>query len=232
VIQQRPLSSLAAGAPRPVRTAEPGVRDRADMYGLLAALLAEPPGLPLLQRLAEVQDEAASDETPIVQAWRRLGREARAVTPAAASEEFHALFIGVTQGELVPYGSWYQTGFLMERPLVRLRSDLARLGFARQEGVHEPEDHAAALCEVMGLLIMHEAEGDETVRTFFQDHLASWMPAFFLDLQTAPSAVLYAAVGALGEQFLELERRYLSLAPGAGDAKQPIRAKGLAGGKP
>jgi TorA maturation chaperone TorD len=119
----------------------------------------------------------------------------------------------VTEGEVVPYASWYETGFLMDRPLVQLRSDLVRLGFARQEGVREPEDHAAALCEVMGMLILKAqgSDADAMVRYFFQTHLADWMPSFFADLRRAPSAVLYAAVGDLGEQILELERRYLSL---------------------
>ncbi len=219
LISDRLAAASRASPLRPAHAPDADVGRRADAYGLLAALLAEPPSAALLGRLAEIADDGDEDETPLGRAWRRIGRAARNIGPQAASEEYHALFIGVTEGEVVPYASWYETGFLMDRPLVQLRSDLVRLGFARQEGVREPEDHAAALCEVMGMLILQaeDSAGDETVRDFFQAHLAAWMPAFFLDLQRAPAAVLYAAVGDLGEQILELERRYLSL------SSEPVR---------
>jgi TorA maturation chaperone TorD len=187
---------------------------RADTYGLLAALLAAPPPARLLERLADIAEPVAEgDEGPVGRAWRRLGAAARGRGVPLVSDEYHALFIGLTGGEVTPYGSWYRTGALMDRPLVRLRTDLARLGFARRRETHEPEDHAAALCEVMGLLVVQggdeAAEGDAV--SFFRAHLAPWLPAFFRDLQRAPSARFYAAVGHLGEQFLALESRYLSV---------------------
>lgn len=218
ITEPSPAAS-GASALRLPHTPDPDAVQRADTYGLLGALLTEPPSPGLLGRLAEITDDGEEEATLLGRAWRRLGRAARNISPQAASEEYHALFIGVTEGEVVPYASWYETGFLMDRPLVQLRSDLVRLGFARQEGVREPEDHAAALCEVMGMLILQakDSAGDQNVRDFFQAHLAAWMPAFFLDLQRAPAAVLYAAVGDLGEQILELERRYLSL------SSEPVR---------
>ncbi|MEW8584258.1 MAG: molecular chaperone TorD family protein, partial [Candidatus Thiodiazotropha sp.] len=112
--------------------------------------------------------------------------------------------------ELVPYGSWYLTGFLMEKPLGRLRDDLARLGFQRQEGVTEPEDHVAALCEVMGMLI---TEGIEFERQshFFESPMAGWLERFFADLSEAKTAVFYRAVGRFGAAFAAMEKRYLSM---------------------
>jgi TorA maturation chaperone TorD len=122
------------------------------------------------------------------------------------------LFIGLGRGELVPYGSWYVTGFLMERPLAELRVDLKRLGMERQEDVHEPEDHVAALCETMSLLVLSgdEAPFDEQ-REFFSKHLAPWIGRFFGDLAAAPSAHFYRSVGLLGERFMEVERTYFSM---------------------
>jgi TorA maturation chaperone TorD len=200
------VSMAAQLGPRAAAPAERGdAQDRADTYGALAALLAGPPGQALLDRLGAI----AGDDTVIGAAWRRLARAARATAPLAAAEEYQALFIGLTQGEVVPYGSWYRTGFLMDRPLVRLRADLTRLGFVRQDGISEPEDHAGALCEVMGLLVLQDECTDGTASAFFKAHVALWMVAFFRDLQRAPSAAFYAAVGDLGEQFLAVEARYL-----------------------
>jgi TorA maturation chaperone TorD len=111
---------------------------------------------------------------------------------------------------LVPFGSWYQTGFLMERPLGELRDDLRVLGFERAEGVSEPEDHVAALCEVMAQLI---TAGEPLVNQtrFFATHMEPWLGRFFADLQAAKGAVFYGAVGRFGAAFVDFERRYLSL---------------------
>jgi TorA maturation chaperone TorD len=107
----------------------------------------------------------------------------------------------------------------MDRPLVRLRADLARLGFARQSDMQDPEDHAAPLCEVMGGLVVQDGTevAEQQAQGFFATHLAPWLPSFFADLRLAPSARFYAPVGELGERFIELERRYLSLERPIGD---------------
>jgi len=126
-------------------------------------------------------------------------------------DEYHALFVGLGRGELVPYGSWYLTGFLMEAPLGELRRDLERLGFDRQDGVREPEDHIAALCEVMAMLAGPSAADLDTQRAFFDRHLGAWADRFFGDLATAEAAVFYRAVGRLGQAFVELEKQYFTL---------------------
>ncbi|WP_455384044.1 TorD/DmsD family molecular chaperone [Acidihalobacter prosperus] len=186
---------------------------RAGVYGLLAALLREPPTEEMFAVLRGLETDDGGDA--MAQAWALLRLAARHSDSASADDEFHALFIGVVSGELLPYASWYLTGFLMERPLSELRDDLVRLGFAREEGVGEPEDHAAALCEVMSLLA---ADGDAESGTarqaaFFGRHMAPWIERFFGDLETAQNAVFYRAVGRLGNAFMALERRYLDVGP-------------------
>ncbi|MCW8902293.1 TorD/DmsD family molecular chaperone [Sedimenticola sp.] len=182
---------------------------RAGAYGLLASLLSRPPDQ---ERLDWVSGFAPVEQTgdEMALAMSMLGLAATTCRPEAIDDEYHALFIGLGRGELVPYGSWYLTGFLMERPLGRLRDDLAALGFERDPGVHEPEDHAAALCEVMQLLISdavpHNRQAD-----FFNTHMADWCKRFFIDLSEARSAVFYRAVGRFGIAFMEVERRYLSM---------------------
>lgn len=184
---------------------------RANTYGLLAALLVGPPGPQLFKLLQEISlPDAAEGE--MAATWRQLQQVAEGRTGAQVDDEYHALFIGLGRGELVPYGSWYLTGFLMEKPLALLRRDLARLGIERQPGVHEPEDHVAALCETMAVLISNAEEITlATQQQFFNQHFSPWMETFFRDLQMAPSAHFYRPVGQLGEQFIKLERQYLLL---------------------
>lgn len=192
-------------------TVSPEDLARSQVYALLAALLFKPPEPALLQALRDLEAPGPESGQEMAAAWGALKQAAARAEATAVADEYQELFIGVSRGELVPYGSWYLTGFLMERPLAELRVDLKRFGFERQQGVSEPEDHAAALCETMGL-IASSAEFDlETQRQFFGKHLDPWMGRFFRDLTTARSASFYRAVGLLGDRFLEVERTYLSM---------------------
>lgn len=185
---------------------------RAGTYSLLAALLRTVPDAELLARLHEInasESSAAGDE--LATAWQALRGAALEVDPAALDDEYHELFIGLGRGQVVPYGSWYQTGFLMERPLGELRRDLATLGYARDAKVREPEDHAAALCEVMAMLISDDSAPFGVQRRFFDTHVGSWFETFCRDLEQAPAARFYRAVGRLGAAFMRLEKRYLTM---------------------
>ncbi len=184
---------------------------RANVYSLLGTLLARPPDAQLLALLAGIED--GDPETQILAgAWLALKAAATKAEEDAIAEEYHDLFIGVGRGELVPYGSWYLSGFMMDKPLVALRSDLATLGFERREDVHEPEDHAGALCETMSLLIASNGEIDfKSQRAFFHSHLEPWIGKFFDDLRKGESAAFYAAVGEFGGRFIEFERKYYSM---------------------
>ncbi len=182
---------------------------RRGAYGVLARLLRSPPDRQILDQVSGFA-RVAAQQNEMALAMSVLGLAASTSRPDAVDDEFHALFIGIGRGELVPYGSWYLTGFLMERPLGRLREDLTALGFARQEGVSEPEDHVAALCEVMAILIDEGASLEQQSR-FFKSHLADWLERFFSDLGEAGAAVFYRAVGRFGAAFVALEQRYLSM---------------------
>ena len=184
---------------------------RANAWSLLAQLLGGPPDEQVLSLLTEIDAEKADSDDLIGAAWRMLATAAGRCSPAELAEEYHDLFIGVGRGELLPYGSWYMTGFLMEQPLARLRDELRFLGFERQEGVKEPEDHAAALCDVMAMINTGDEPASlEAQAGFFDRHISPWMGRFFRDMQAASSARFYRAVGQLGEQFIEVEKRYLN----------------------
>jgi len=201
----------------------PGDEDRirGNLYALLGNLLAGPPDAALLGSLRAVAPEAG-DDSLLAACWQLLATAATRTDPDGLKHEYDTLFIGLGRGEVVPYGSWYLTGFLMEQPLAELRNDLRRLGIARQPGVHEPEDHAAALCDTMALLISAVDEVTlEQQQDFFARHLEPWMARFFRDLQSAASARFYRAVGQLGEQFIGVEAQAFRIAIPAAGATKP-----------
>ncbi|MGC2203289.1 MAG: Cro/CI family transcriptional regulator [Stellaceae bacterium] len=175
---------------------------RSQEYALLAALLAHAPDAQMLKRLAAIE----SDGTPLGLAHEGLAGAAAEKDPVAVAREYFDLFIGVGRGELLPYGSYYLTGFLHERPLARLRADLVDLGIERIESQCEPEDHAAILCEIMAGLVAGEfAASVEQQRRFFERHLGPWMARFFADIESAEVADFYRPVGTIGRLFIEIE---------------------------
>ena len=181
---------------------------RAQEYVLLAALLTRAPDAALLTGLSELRGDAS----PLGLAHAGLAEAADRATVESAEREFFDLFIGLGRGELLPYGSYYLTGFLHERPLARLREDLARIGIARAEGVVEPEDHAGILCEIMsGLASRRLPAPPESDRLIFDKHMAPWIGRFFTDLGNAKAADFYKRVGALGRVFMDIEREAFDL---------------------
>lgn len=187
---------------------------RVETYMLLASLLREAPTSDLIETLAGIEppDARALRPAALERAWQALATAASEADAGEFESEYHKLFIGLGRGELLPYGSYYISGALMDKPLAALRAELARLGLQRAEGVSEPEDHAAAICETMALLADPEhglslAEQNQ----FFTAHAGVWLPRFFQDLQQADNATFYASVGQLGEAFIEFEKVWLEL---------------------
>ena len=182
---------------------------RAAAYGMLAALLRDVPDAALMSQVAKFSGvDEGGDEMAL--SMSLLGLAAERCSIESVNDEYHALFIGIGRGELLPYGSFYLTGFLMEKPLGDLRDDLDRLGFEREAEVYEPEDHVAALCEVMAMLIQ-DGSSIDTQRVFFVSHINSWFKQFFTEMSAADNAVFYKAVARFGAAFLEIEERYLSV---------------------
>jgi len=181
---------------------------RAQEYALLATLLARAPDAQLLGRLARLRGDAS----PLGMAHVALGEAAARLDVEAVGREYFDLFVGVGRGELLPYGSYYLTGFLYERPLARLRGDLKRLGIERANGQSEPEDSAAVLCEIMAALAGGTIDAPpDADREIFESHIAPWMGRFFADLAISEKAQFYARVGALGQTFLEIEAEAFKL---------------------
>jgi TorA maturation chaperone TorD len=181
---------------------------RAAEYGLLSLLLGKAPDAETLKRVATLK----GDVSDLGIAHIELSVAAAASDDRTVSKEFFDLFVGLGRGELLPYASYYLTGFLHERPLARVREDFNTLGIERAGPSREPEDHIAILLEVMSGLARGEFEADfsEQVR-FFERHLKPWAARMFADLEMSQSAKFYRAVGRVGRIFMELESEAFTL---------------------
>lgn len=187
---------------------------RAEIYGLLAALWYAPPAPELLQALRLAVTEAPAAGAFLEEPWRALVGASRAQDDAAISREYQVLFGGVGKPEVYLFGSHYMAGFLNERPLAQLRTDLAELGLARDDAMPETEDHVAYLCEVMRYLIA----GDDVAvanltrqREFFTRHLQPWVDGLCAAVAAHPAARFYAALAGFCRAFMQVEQQAFDL---------------------
>lgn len=183
---------------------------RGCVYRLLARFLVAPPDAEALAVAAALE----GGDSDLGRAMSALARVARATVPIQARDEFDRLFLGLVRGELVPYASFYRTGFLYDRPLAAVRADLSLLGVARIAASSEPEDHIAGLCELMAGLIGGEygAGSLDQQQQFFDRHLAPWAARFFADMERARGSRLYGPLGTLGRVFMDIEASAFALA--------------------
>jgi TorA maturation chaperone TorD len=179
-------------------------RLRADLYNFLGLLLAGPPDEMLLAQTAGL----SGDATEMGQAIGTLAKLAKVTKPKTVTSEYNKLFIGLGRGELLPYASYYLTGFLNEKPLALLRQDMVRQGLERADNVFEPEDNIASLMEMMGAMIVGRFGAPASLdaqRQFFNRHIGPWAGHFYADLEGAKNSVFYAPVGTVGRLFMEIE---------------------------
>ena len=174
---------------------------RGDCYRVLARLFAAAPNEAFI---AVLRDAASGSEQGLGEAWNALCKVGADGTAATLADEYTALFVSIGEPKVVLYGSWYLTGSMMDFPLAQLRSDLARLGFARVAEVRETEDHIAALCEVMALLNAGDESKRAAQREFFKRHLAPWY-AKFCDRLAAEGSEFYRAAAGFARGFLDGE---------------------------
>lgn len=178
---------------------------RADLYGLLATLFCAPPSQALLDTIASARAEGNGI---LERAWAELVAACKQARAESVREEYEQLFIGVGKPEVMLYGSYYLSGFLMEKPLAVLRTDLADLGLQRSEAVVESEDHIATLCEVMRYLIASDDIVHANIATqkkFFADHMQAWVADLCTALEAHPNAKFYIPVSHLARGFFEVE---------------------------
>ncbi len=186
---------------------------RAQQWRLVSALLVKAPDQDTLDAVAGL----TGDDTALGQAYTALAQAASEASSEEVAQEFFELFVGVGRGELLPYASFYLTGFLNERPLADLRRDLQIMGVERAKGRFEPEDHIASVAEVMAGLALGDFDagvlgcGAAGEAGFFARHLQPWGAQFFDDLAVAPSARFYRSVAEIGRIFMDIEIRAFAL---------------------
>ncbi|WP_210544852.1 molecular chaperone [Rhodoferax sp. PAMC 29310] len=197
-----PLPDTAASSALDEETA------RSELYGLLTIVYYAPPAPDFVASLRVASTEAPAAGAFLEAPWQALVGVAREMTDAAIQAEYNTLFGGVGKPEVYLYGSHFMSGFLNEKPLARLRTELAELGLARDEAMSETEDHMAYLCEVMRFLIA----GDDVAvanltrqQAFFATHMQPWVLTMCDDIQKHPKARFYAAVAELTRAFVGVE---------------------------
>ena len=204
-------AAMEAAKAEQAAAAEPDDMDRlrAAEYGLLALLLFKAPTAAVLGEVSNLKGDAS----PLGLAHLALAEAARDTTLEAANRQFFDLFVGLGRGELLPYASYYLTGFLHERPLAEVRADFIRFGIVREDESKEPEDHIALLFDVMaGLALGSFGDGYADEKTFFETHLKPWAARFFADLETIEGRPLYATIGRVGRLFMDIETEAFAFA--------------------
>jgi len=192
----------------PVSSAMDEEMARAEIYGLLTQLYYARPTPELLESLRVAVTEAPASGAFLEEPWRAVVGSARDLGDAQVGAEYDALFGGVGKPEVYLYGSHYLSGFLNEKPLARLRTELAELGLTRDDAMPDTEDHIAYLFEVMRYLIA----GDDAAvanlsrqEAFFSEHLQPWAPRLCEVIAAHPKARFYACVAAFTRAFLDVE---------------------------
>ena len=181
---------------------------RAEVYGLLAALLYAPPTPDLLAQLRVAVTQAPQEGGFLEESWREVVSAARQLTDAQISAEHTQLFGGVGKPEVYLFGSHYLSGFLNEKPVVRLRTALAKLGIERDEAMSETEDHFAFCCEVMRFLIAGDDVSVSNLthqKEFFGEHVQPWALQMCEALQSHHRATFYAKLAAFMSAFVNVE---------------------------
>ncbi|MEF1247944.1 molecular chaperone [Vibrio owensii] len=195
---------------------------RTEIYLVLSALFRSAPSEEMIEFLTSLEVEPS--ESAMQKAWIALQQAAKDSNREALEDEYQDLFIGIGRGEVMPFGSWHMTGAMMEKPLAEIRHDLELLGFERDENVKEPEDHIAALCEVMSMLTSEEEDLQQAV---FNKHIAPWFNSFTQQLENAESASFYKPAAQLCEAFLTLEQVRFSVNTKSSKHKLKIDVKNV-----
>jgi TorA maturation chaperone TorD len=183
---------------------------RADMYSFLANLLRAEPSVELVNQLTKLE----SDESPIGKSIKTLSKLASSLDLPTIRDEYVRIFIGVGRGEILPFASYYLTGFLKDKPLAKLRNDMKEIGIQLAENVKEPEDHIASLFDMMSGLILGKFSKKFSIgeqKEFFNKHLAPWVDLLMRDIESSRIAVFYSPIGTIGREFMEIERSSFSM---------------------
>jgi TorA maturation chaperone TorD len=217
------MNSLTTEARPPASSAPPLVPEdqaRADFYALLSHLLLTSPDAALLGDLAGAASLDSEDTAnPLDKAWEKLVVAAGVTHADAVRDEFNELFVSTGTPLINPYASLYLAGFMNEKPLAKLRTDLQAVGLARAPGVYELEDHLSGLCDAMRVMISGTHGGTaqtlEKQQEFFTAYIAPWYSRCLIDIRTASGARFYSLVADFAHAFFDVEAQAFEMSDAA-----------------
>ena len=188
---------------------------RSQVYAVLARLFAGGPDASFLAALGGSPPWPDEEGNPLAEAWNRLILASKAMDADAAEQEYTDLFIGVGRSTVDLHAAHWVTEATSEKPLVAVRSDLARLGLARREGSTTYEDHLSVLCETMRMLIAGDNERDPmpiaVQRAYFDRHIAPWIAKCCDAIRECPLANYYRRVAEFTNLYMAIERDSLAI---------------------
>ncbi|CAN0507792.1 unnamed protein product, partial [Phaeothamnion confervicola] len=120
--------------------------------------------------------------------------------------------IGVGKAEVAPYVGAYREGTGAEGLLVELRAYMAARGLGRQAAVNEPEDHVAALCELMRHMIAVQHASLDEQRECFHRFIHPGAVRLCEAIEASPNANFYKRVARFSRAFFELEHTAFGMA--------------------
>jgi TorA maturation chaperone TorD len=188
-----------------VRTPAPEDQARANFYGLLSRLFYAPADAELLGALAQA-DELEAEAEALAERWKELCAAAAKADPEDVRDEFDTVFIGTGKAPVTLFTTAYSIRYSNEVPLVALRSALNELGLARREDAGEPEDHIAALCDVMRYLIAEQQADLEVQKRFFEEWIQPNVEPLCTAIEKSERTAFYKHVGRLAKAFFSLEQ--------------------------
>jgi TorA maturation chaperone TorD len=188
-----------------VRTLAPEDEARANFYALLSRLFYGPADAGLLAALGSADELEAEDEA-LAGRWRELCEAAAAAELETLRDEYETTFVGTGKAPITLYASAYSMRYTNETPLARLRGDLAELGLARRSDAGEPEDHIAALCDVMRHLIAEQQSDLTTQKRFFQRWIQPSVDPLCAAIESSGLGAFHKSAGRLAKSFFSLEQ--------------------------
>jgi len=187
---------------------------RAEIYGLLAQLFYQVPSPDLLAQMRVAVTDAPMAGGFLEEPWRQVVAAARQSSDEEIANECNNLFGGVGKPEVYLYASHYVSGFLNDKPVARLREDLAALGLERDDSMSETEDHFACLCEVMRYLIAGDDVSVSNLthqQTFFATHIQPWAQEMTEAIAKHPKAKFFGVLAGFTQAFLGIEAQGFDL---------------------
>lgn len=190
----------------------PEAQARADWYAFLARIWYAAPDEALLRAMMDAPAPGDDATAPLDRAWVQLAHAAQQADDVHKIKlEYDSVFVGIGKAEVTPYMAHWLPGTTgKDRHLLRLRKLLDEWGLARAESAREPEDHIAALCEVMRHLIYAGGAEENSIARqaeLFNAYFAPGYRKFLGAAKESKQSNFYKSVAVFTETFFGIEEQ-------------------------